>query len=57
MWGVPAFKEWNGGHKSLNSLPGDGISDDVEGAEDVDGDGIPNYLDRDSDGDGVNPTP
>ena len=30
------------------SRAGDGISDDVEGADDVDGDGIPNYLDRDS---------
>ena len=32
---------------------GDGISDDDEGFEDVDGDGIPNLLDLDSDGDGL----
>ncbi len=32
---------------------GDGILDSVEGAGDIDGDGIPNYRDLDSDGDGV----
>lgn len=32
---------------------GDGISDDDEGFEDKDGDGIPNLLDLDSDGDGL----
>lgn len=32
---------------------GDGVSNDVEGTEDPDGDGIPNYLDLDSDGDMV----
>ncbi|MCK5808753.1 hypothetical protein KAH37_07205 [bacterium] len=31
----------------------DGIPDDVEGTDDVDGDGKPNYLDDDSDGDGI----
>ncbi len=30
----------------------DGILDIIEGAEDIDGDGVPNYLDLDSDGDG-----
>jgi len=30
---------------------GDGIADSIEGGEDVDGDGLPNYLDLDSDGD------
>ena len=31
----------------------DGISDDVEGADDVDGDSLPNYSDTDADGDGI----
>jgi hypothetical protein len=42
----------NGIHYPLDS-DNDGIPDDVEGTEDIDGDGIPNYLDTDSDGDGV----
>lgn len=32
---------------------GDGIPDNVEGADDVDGDNLPNFLDLDSDGDGL----
>lgn len=32
---------------------GDGINDDIEGSDDLDGDGTPNYLDTDSDGDGI----
>jgi hypothetical protein len=32
---------------------GDTIPDNVEGAADVDGDNIPNFLDLDSDGDGT----
>ncbi|HJK93221.1 MAG: hypothetical protein CMN31_04735 [Sandaracinus sp.] len=32
---------------------GDGIADDLEGTEDLDGDGTPNHLDTDSDGDGI----
>lgn len=31
----------------------DGVSDALEGAGDIDGDGIPNYLDLDSDGDAI----
>ena len=31
----------------------DGVSDAAEGAGDMDGDGIPNYLDLDSDGDAI----
>ncbi len=31
----------------------DGASNDIEGTADIDGDGIPNYLDLDSDGDGI----
>jgi len=32
---------------------GDGISDDLEGTADIDGDGVPNREDDDSDGDGI----
>ncbi len=32
---------------------GDGVSDEEEGTGDMDGDGIPNYLDLDSDGDSI----
>jgi hypothetical protein len=32
---------------------GDGIDDPTEGPEDIDGDGLPNYLDLESDGDGL----
>jgi len=32
---------------------GDGMSNVEEGADDPDGDGIPNYLDPDSDNDGI----
>ena len=35
----------------LTDSDGDGIDDAVEGAADVDGDLIPNFLDLDSDGD------
>ena len=31
----------------------DGLLDDIDGSEDVDGDGLPNFQDPDSDGDGV----
>ena len=31
----------------------DGIPNDVEGADDIDGDGLPNFQDSDSDGDGI----
>lgn len=37
---------------SLDS-DGDGIPDSVEGTEDLDNDGTPNYLDTDADGDGM----
>ncbi|WP_372683445.1 choice-of-anchor U domain-containing protein, partial [Desulfosarcina sp.] len=33
---------------------GDGLSDAVEGSEDTDRDGTPDYMDMDADGDGVN---
>lgn len=32
---------------------GDGVSNDAEGTGDLDGDGVPNYLDLDSDGDSI----
>jgi hypothetical protein len=32
---------------------GDSIPDNVEGAGDVDGDNVPNFLDTDADGDGI----
>jgi hypothetical protein len=35
---------------------GDGVSDKVEGTDDPDNDGLPNYLDLDSDGDFVSDT-
>jgi pimeloyl-ACP methyl ester carboxylesterase len=37
----------------ITDTDGDGITDEVEGTDDLDGDGIPNYLDLDSDGDEV----
>ncbi len=37
----------------LMDSDGDGIPDKAEGMGDLDNDGIPNYLDNDSDGDGV----
>ena len=36
-----------------NDADGDGLTDIIEGADDIDGDGVPNHLDCDSDGDGV----
>ncbi|MBI4559322.1 MAG: FG-GAP repeat protein [Candidatus Hydrogenedentes bacterium] len=44
------------GAVELQQLPDadrDGIPDDTEGTGDTDGDGIPNFLDLDSDGDGM----
>ncbi len=38
---------------SVKDTDGDTLPDDIEGDEDVDGDGEPNYLDLDSDGDGI----
>jgi hypothetical protein len=38
---------------SLTDTDGDTIPDDVEGWDDVDGDGLPNAEDTDSDGDGI----
>jgi len=38
---------------ALIDTDGDGIDDPTEGPEDVDGDGIPNYLDLDSDSDAL----
>ena len=40
------------GFFATNDADGDGIDDITEGIGDIDGDGIPNYLDLDSDGDG-----
>ncbi len=37
----------------VKDTDGDTIADDIEGDDDVDGDGDPNYLDLDSDGDGL----
>lgn len=37
----------------LRDTDGDGMSDVKEGAEDTDNDGVPNYLDLDSDGDSI----
>jgi hypothetical protein len=38
---------------ALIDTDGDGIDDPTEGPEDIDGDGVPNYLDLESDGDGL----
>lgn len=38
---------------SAADTDGDGVSDDEEGTGDIDGDGVPNYLDLDSDGDSI----
>ena len=40
--------EWN-----RSDCDGDGIDNDLEGYEDVDGDGLENFRDEDADGDGV----
>lgn len=37
----------------LSDSDDDGIADIYEGTQDLDGDGVPNYLDEDSDGDGA----
>jgi hypothetical protein len=50
---------WNGSNPTTNDTDGDGILDPNEtnnGNYDVDGDGIPNWRDLDSDGDGLNDT-
>ncbi len=41
------------GCNAANDSDGDGIADDLEGTEDLDGDGTPNHMDLDSDGDGI----
>ena len=35
---------------------GDGIDDSIEGTDDIDNDGLPNYLDTDSNGNGISDT-
>jgi hypothetical protein len=37
----------------VRASTGDGETDRMEGKRDSDGDGIPNFLDKDADGDGI----
>ena len=44
---------WIGNDLGDGDVDGDGIPDDVEGLDDADGDGTPNFQDTDSDGDSI----
>ncbi len=51
--GIPDAVDRRDGFGTAPDADGDGIFDDIDGTGDIDGDGLPNFLDVDSDGDGI----